>query len=83
MPRAAKIMDICELIDLLRSIPLRNRQRITIEYILIGGVNDSLSHAKELNKVLSNLKCKINLIRFNPGPGIDFFAARGKRCLGL
>ena len=72
MPRAAKIMELDELIELLKSIPLRNRQRITIEYILIGGVNDSLEHARELNKILSHIKCKINLIRFNPGPGIGY-----------
>jgi len=72
MPKAASIMQVEELISLLKELPLRNRQRITIEYILIGGVNDSIEHARELNRLLSNIKCKINLIRFNPGPGIDY-----------
>ena len=42
------------------------RHTITIEYILIDGVNDSIEHAKELVKVLKGVSCKINLIPFNP-----------------
>jgi len=49
-----------------------NKKNITIEYILIKGVNDSLSHAKELSKILNHLNCKINLIPFNPFDGCDY-----------
>ncbi len=72
MPRAARIMEVSELVDFLSSLPMRPRQRITIEYLLIKGVNDSLTCARELNRLLSKLKCKINLIRFNPGEGIGY-----------
>ncbi len=83
MPRAAKIMELNELLNTLKKIPLRNRQRITIEYILIGNVNDSIEHAKELNKILSSIKCKINLIRFNPGPGIDYMPPEERKVLAF
>ena len=48
------------------------RKTITIEYILIDGVNDSLDHAKDLAKVLNGLSCKINLIPFNPFDGCNY-----------
>lgn len=47
---------------------LDDRRKITIEYTLMQGVNDQLSHADELAKVLRDLPCKINLIPFNPFP---------------
>ncbi len=74
MPKAASIVSLNDLIELLKNIPLRNRQRITIEYILIKGINDSLDHARQLNRVLSHIKCKINLIAFNPGEDIEYEA---------
>ena len=52
----------------------RSRERLIIEYILIKGVNDSLQHARQLVRLLSRLKCKVNLIAFNPGPGIPYEA---------
>jgi len=48
------------------------RKTITIEYILIDGVNDSLVHAKELVNILKGLSCKINLIPFNPFKGCNY-----------
>jgi len=58
-----------ELMAAMKAFPLRPRQRITVEYVLVKGVNDSLSHAAELVKLLSGIRCKVNLIRFNPFPG--------------
>ena len=49
-----------------------NKRTITIEYILIKGVNDSISHAKKLTKLLSSISCKINLIPFNSFDGLDY-----------
>ena len=48
------------------------RKTITIEYILIDGVNDSLEHAKQLVAVLRGLSCKVNLIPFNPFDGSNY-----------
>jgi 23S rRNA (adenine2503-C2)-methyltransferase len=74
MPQAARLMPLPDLMSALQSVPLKPRQRITIEYILIKGINDSVQQAKDLNRLLSGLKCKINLIAFNPGGGIDLQA---------
>jgi len=55
-----------------REFPLRNRERITFEYVLLDGVNDSPAHARELIELLRGIRCKVNLIALNPGPGIQF-----------
>lgn len=57
---------IADLMQALRSYPLPPRRRITIEYTLIGGVNDQLHHADELARLLRPLRVKLNLIPMNP-----------------
>ncbi|HNY64328.1 MAG TPA: 23S rRNA (adenine(2503)-C(2))-methyltransferase RlmN [Deltaproteobacteria bacterium] len=57
------------LMDALRSFGLPNRRRVTIEYVLVRGVNDSIRDARELIRILHGLKVKVNLIPFNPWPG--------------
>ncbi|PCJ17377.1 MAG: 23S rRNA (adenine(2503)-C(2))-methyltransferase RlmN [Gammaproteobacteria bacterium] len=49
-----------------------NRRRITMEYVMLSGVNDSVEHAKELAVLLRNVPSKINLIPFNPFPGSEY-----------
>lgn len=49
-----------------------NSGRVTIEYILLAGINDTPEHARELTKTLANTPCKINLIPFNPHEGSEF-----------
>lgn len=68
MPRAAKSVPLDELMEALDRYPLRPRQRITYEYILLKGVNDRPEHAKGLVKLLGQRKAKVNLIACNPGP---------------
>jgi 23S rRNA (adenine2503-C2)-methyltransferase len=53
---------------------LGERRHVTIEYTLIRGVNDSLDQARRLARLLRDLRCKINLIPFNPFPGTDYAA---------
>jgi 23S rRNA (adenine2503-C2)-methyltransferase len=65
---------LAELLRACREYPLAPRQRITFEYILIRGVNDSLDDAKRLVKLLHGVKAKVNLIRFNEHAGSDFRA---------
>jgi 23S rRNA (adenine2503-C2)-methyltransferase len=60
------------LIAAARDFPLRTREWITFEYVLLGGVNDEAEHAKEVAELLRGLRCKVNLIALNPGPGIEF-----------
>ncbi len=61
-----------KLLAALRDFPLRNRERLTFEYVLLGGVNDSPSHARELVDLIRGLRAKVNLIALNPGPEIPF-----------
>ncbi len=73
MPLTRK-WDIGDVLDAVRQVPLRVKERITFEYVLLGGVNDRPEHADEVVKLLrrANLPSKVNLIVWNPGPGIDF-----------
>lgn len=55
-----------------RDFPLRNRERITFEYVLLNGVNDAVENAKQVIELLRGIRAKVNLIALNPGPGIEF-----------
>jgi len=61
-----------ELLETLRSYPLRKREHITIEYVLLGGVNDTPQDLKRLPKLLRGLKSKVNLIPYNFNSGLGF-----------
>jgi 23S rRNA (adenine2503-C2)-methyltransferase len=64
---------IAELLAACRAYPgLSNARRITFEYVMLKGVNDSLADARQLVKLLSGIPAKINLIPFNPWPGTDY-----------
>lgn len=64
---------IKELMTACRNYPgLSNARRITFEYVMLKGVNDSLSEARELVRLLSGIPSKINLIPFNPWPGAPY-----------
>ena len=64
---------IKELLDACRNYPgLSNARRITFEYVMLKGVNDSLSDARELVRLLAGIPAKINLIPFNPWPGTRY-----------
>lgn len=65
---------IAELLDALARAPLPHRARYTIEYVLLGGVNDTLEDAKRLAKLLSRIRCKVNLIPYNPHEGSEYRA---------
>jgi 23S rRNA (adenine2503-C2)-methyltransferase len=60
--------NIEKLLDTLRAFPLEKRRRITFEYVLLKGVNDSLADADRLAKLLRGIPCKVNLIPWNPHP---------------
>ncbi|WP_291330110.1 23S rRNA (adenine(2503)-C(2))-methyltransferase RlmN [Desulfovibrio sp. UCD-KL4C] len=66
MPKAAQT-DINDLLSAMDRYPLKPRERVTYEYLLLGGVNDSIEHAKQLVRLLGHRKCKVNLIAYNPG----------------
>jgi 23S rRNA (adenine2503-C2)-methyltransferase len=64
--------DLEKLIAAAREFPLRNRERITFEYVLLNGVNDAVEQAREVAELLRGMRAKVNLIALNPGPGIQF-----------
>jgi 23S rRNA (adenine2503-C2)-methyltransferase len=61
-----------KLVAAARDFPLRNRERLTFEYVLLDGVNDSVQDARELAELIRGVRAKVNLIALNPGPGIAF-----------
>ncbi|MCU1237970.1 MAG: radical enzyme Cfr family [Candidatus Solibacter sp.] len=61
-----------DLIAACKDYPLRPWEKLTFEYVLLGGVNDSDSDARRVVKLLANLDAKVNLIALNPGPGIPY-----------
>jgi 23S rRNA (adenine2503-C2)-methyltransferase len=63
---------IRELLEACRRIPLRRRDRLTFEYVLLANVNDAAEDARRLAKLLGDLKAKVNLIPLNAAPGIPF-----------
>jgi 23S rRNA (adenine2503-C2)-methyltransferase len=55
-----------------REFPLRTREKITFEYVLLDGVNDEPEQARKVARLVRGLRAKVNLIALNPGPGLDF-----------
>jgi 23S rRNA (adenine2503-C2)-methyltransferase len=64
--------DLQKLVAAARDFPLRNRERLTFEYVLLDSVNDSAQNARELGELIRGVRAKVNLIALNPGPGIAF-----------
>ncbi|MFI5070794.1 MAG: 23S rRNA (adenine(2503)-C(2))-methyltransferase RlmN [Terriglobales bacterium] len=61
-----------KLIAAARDFPLRSREKLTFEYVLLKEVNDSATNAREVVELIRGTRAKVNLIALNPGPGIDF-----------
>jgi 23S rRNA (adenine2503-C2)-methyltransferase len=63
---------IKEVLGTIKSFDLNRQRRISFEYILFKGLNDTPLHIKELARILNGIKCRINIIRFHPIPGSQF-----------
>jgi 23S rRNA (adenine2503-C2)-methyltransferase len=63
---------LADLLDAARQFPLRSRERLTFEYVLLSGVNDAPENAREVVGLLRGIRAKVNLIALNPGPEIPF-----------
>jgi 23S rRNA (adenine2503-C2)-methyltransferase len=63
-----KKWNIAALLDAIRAFPLERRRRVTFEYVLLAGVNDSPADAARLTRLLQGMPCKVNLIPWNPHP---------------
>lgn len=68
---AEKAFSITEMVEILRRYDFSKQRRLSFEYIVFKGVNDSLIYAKELVKLLRGLDCRMNLIRFHAIPNVD------------
>jgi 23S rRNA (adenine2503-C2)-methyltransferase len=63
-----------EVLDIIRNFDFNNQRRVSFEYILFKGMNDSPAHIKELARILNGIKCRINIIRFHRIPGSEFYS---------
>ncbi len=64
--------DLAELMKAAREFPLRTRERLTFEYVLLAGVNDAPEHAREVVKLVRGMRAKVNLIALNPGSELPY-----------
>lgn len=78
--RAFPIVDV---VELLKKYDFSHQRRISFEYIVFSGINDSPEHVKGLARLLDGLKCRINLIRFHKTPGSTLFSPGEKEMIAL
>lgn len=69
--RAYPIREVC---DILREYDFTHQRRVSFEYVVMSGLNDSPRHIKELCRLLDGIKCRINLIRFHKIPDSPYFS---------
>jgi 23S rRNA (adenine2503-C2)-methyltransferase len=72
-----------DLIGACRAYPLRTWEKLTFEYVLLRGVNDTDADARRVVKLIAGLNCKVNLIDLNPGPGIPYEEPAPERVLAF
>ena len=68
---AERGMSIEEVVELLRNYDFSHQRRLSFEYIMFKGLNDTTTHAREIVKLVKGLDCRFNLIRFHPIPNVD------------
>lgn len=67
-----KTNSVQDVLEIIRNFDFNNQRRVSFEYILFDGLNDTSRHVKELARILNGIKCRINIIRFHPIPGASF-----------
>lgn len=72
-----------DLLDACREFPLADRERLTFEYVMLEGVNDSVDDARRLVRLLRGLRAKVNLIPHNPAPELPFRASSMEQVLSF
>ena len=83
MMPAEKANDTRELLELLNKQDWSHQRRLSFEYIVFGGLNDSEKHAKELVRLLSPIECRVNLIRFHEIPDTPYKGASEEKMIWL
>lgn len=76
---AERQMGIQEVVSLLRQYDFTHQRRCSFEYICFGGLNDSLTYAREIVRLTQGLECRVNLIRFHTIPQVDLPASDEKK----
>ena len=76
---AERGMSIVDVVELLHQYDFTHQRRLSFEYIVFGGVNDSMTHAREIVKLLDGLECRVNLIRFHQIPNVPLHGADEKK----
>lgn len=67
-----KVFPVKRIVDLLKTKSTVRQRRLSFEYIMLKGINDSARHINGLTRLLNGLRCRINLIRYHPVPGAPF-----------
>jgi 23S rRNA (adenine2503-C2)-methyltransferase len=67
-----KTNSINEILDIIRTYDFTKQRRVSFEYILFKGINDTPGHVKEIARILNGIKCRINIIRFHSIPGSEY-----------
>ena len=80
---AEKGLAIADVAQMLRDYDFSHQRRLSFEYIVFGGVNDSMAHARQIVQLLKGLDCRINLIRFHKIPGVPLEGATDERMESL
>ena len=78
--KAYPIREVC---DILRRYDFTGQRRVSFEYIVMEGLNDSPAHIKELCRLLNGIKCRINLIRFHKIPDSPYFSPSNERMIAF
>ena len=73
-----KVFPSKEVLDLIRQYDFTGQRRVSFEYTMFSGLNDSLRHADELARLLRGLECRVNLIRFHKIPDFDYYTSSQK-----
>lgn len=76
---AERGMAIEDVVELLRNYDFSHQRRLSFEYIVFGGLNDSLSHAQAIVRLLHGLECRVNLIRFHQIPHVPLHGASDEK----
>jgi 23S rRNA (adenine2503-C2)-methyltransferase len=72
-----------EILDIIRNFEINSQRRVSFEYILFKGMNDTPAHIRELARILNGIKCRINIIRFHPIPGSEFQSPDNKATISF
>lgn len=76
---AERQMSIVDVVALLKQYDFTHQRRCSFEYIVFGGVNDSMVHAREIVRLVEGLECRVNLIRFHTIPDVPLHGADDKK----